>query len=64
LQQDQSISGEKSSKLPIRKKKQAKVVVDVQGFRSPAMNTRSKVPSVWDRSPGYRKEATREEKEV
>lgn len=38
-------SGGQTSKLPIRKKKEATAVVQAQGVGSPAMNTRSKVPT-------------------
>ena len=41
----QNHSGGQTSKLPIKKKKEAIAMVQAQGLGSPAMNTRSKVPS-------------------
>ena len=58
LQQNQSAG--QTSKLPIRKQKQAIAVVQAQGLRSPAMNTRSKVPS----SPNSPAMGTRSKKKL
>ena len=44
----QNHSGGQTSKLPTRKKKEATAVVEAQRLGSPAMNTRSKVPTSLD----------------